>query len=47
MMRAELNVAAESDSALGSSSRPTSSETNDWRTGVSIALAAPISPASR
>ncbi len=43
MMRAVLNVAADSDSALGSSTGSTSSETNAWRTGVSIALTVPIS----
>ena len=41
-----LNVAADSASAFGSSSRPTSSETNACRTGVSIALITPVTAAS-
>ena len=44
-IRAELNTAAFSDSALGSSGVPTSSETNACRTGVSTALAVPSSAA--
>ena len=42
-----LKVAAESASAFGSSGSSTSSETNDWRTGVSTALAMPSRPAKR
>src|SRR5205814_3799996 len=45
-IRAVLNVAADSPSAFGSSSRPTSSETNACRTGVSIALITPVTAAS-
>ena len=40
-IRAELNTAALSESAFGSSGMPTSSETNAWRTGVSTALETP------
>jgi hypothetical protein len=45
-IRAELNTAADNDSALGSSAVPTSSETNAWRAGVSIAPATPSAAAN-
>ena len=44
-IRAVLNVAALSDIALGSNGLPTSSETNDCRTGVSTAVTTPHSAA--
>ncbi|OLE25519.1 MAG: hypothetical protein AUG44_15860 [Actinobacteria bacterium 13_1_20CM_3_71_11] len=47
MIRAVLNAAPDSDSALGSSGRSTSSDTNDCRTGVSTALTVPQRPAKR
>ncbi|OLB76933.1 MAG: hypothetical protein AUI14_17550 [Actinobacteria bacterium 13_2_20CM_2_71_6] len=41
MIRAVLNVAALSDSALGNSELPTSSEANGCRNGVSTAATVP------
>ena len=43
--RAELNVAALRDNALGSRAGPTISWTKDWRNGVSIAATVPHSRA--
>ena len=46
MTRAPLNIAELSATALPMSSRPTSSIANDWRTGMSTALAIPSRNAS-
>jgi hypothetical protein len=45
MIRALLNIAELSATALPMSSRPTISTTKDWRTGMSKALAVPIARA--
>ena len=47
MIRAPLNIAELSATALPMSSRPTISTANDWRTGMSTAFAQPRSRASR
>ena len=41
-MRARLNPLELSAIAPGSSSRPTSSITSDWRAGISMALITPL-----
>lgn len=45
-IRAALNAAELSATALGTSPRPTSSTTNDWRVGRSIVFAMPQTIAS-